>query len=595
MVAALGHQPYRTTYARSTNGAFACVHHGLFDHPVVAATPDRSVGVVLDGWLFGWRANGDARPATTAAPDSASYVLHAYLEQGVDFVRRVNGQFNLLIWDDRCRGVLLINDRYGLRPLQYACLDGMLYLAPEGKAILAGSGRAGELNLRMLVNQLSWGRIWIGQETFFNGVFLLPPASILSWQDGKLARAQYWDYVYRPEPEIDEGFIAHTVATFRAAVARQTRAPLRYGVSLSGGLDSRSVLAAARQCVPGEVRAYSWGVSDGHDEVAIARRTAACLGVPWTYLPLAPADFLAQARRGVFLSEGLDLLVQSYGLGIYPSIRPHADALLSGLALDLTLGGSYLSPALTTAEATPEAACAWALQKATLFAPDECQQLVRLDGLADLLQDLRREALDIWHAGQNAHPADQCDRFFLHTRMWRYIFTRQLWQRLLLEDLAPTFDNELIDCLLRIPAAWRLGHRFYQRFLHELDPRMMDIPYQRTMLPPAAPLEFWPMGTQLEEQREQLYRAIWRATDPRVLVPYRRYFTNYDEWLRHDPCWMAMADDLLLSDHSLSCGRFLHRPFVSQLIADHRAGKKAHQQKLLQLMTLELLLREFFA
>src|SRR5262249_2427677 len=153
--------------------------------------------------------------------------------------------------------------------------------------------------------------------------------------------------------------IGHTIATFRQAVAHQTQALLRYGVSLSGGLDSRTVLCSLSQRKNGKLRAYSWGVSDIHDEVAIARHTAYQLGVPWQYLPLAPADFISQAGRGVFLTEGLDLAVQSYGLKVYPLIRQRTDALLTGLALDVTLGGSYLSPSLVTADAAPDFTLSW--------------------------------------------------------------------------------------------------------------------------------------------------------------------------------------------------------------------------------------------
>jgi hypothetical protein len=139
-----------------------------------------------------------------------------------------------------------------------------------------------------------------------------------------------------------------------------------------------------------------------------------------------------------------------------------------------------------------------------------------------------------------------------------------------------------------------VGYRFYRRFLQATNPRMMQIPYQRTMLPPAVPFEFWAAGARLEEQREQLYRDIWRETNGELFIPYRRFFSNYDEWLRRDPNWIAMTDDLLLSPRSLSCDRFLNRQIVAGIIEDHRSGRAANHQKIIQLMTLEMFLRQFF-
>jgi len=287
--------------------------------------------------------------------------------------------------------------------------------------------------------------------------------------------------------------------------------------------------------------------------------------------------------------------VQSFGLKTFPVIQQETDVLLTGLALDLTLGGSYLPSGITAKDdIRTDSVLSWALKKAALFSPEECVQLVRMREAPGLLEELRGEAARIWREGQNEHPADQCDRFFLRSRVWRYTFLRQMWQRLFIEDIAPTFDYEFIDCVLQIPPVWRAGHRFYQRFLQRLDPRMMDVVYQETMLPPTAPLEFWPRGAQLEQQREQLYRDIWYATKRQVYVPYKRFASNYDEWLRQDPSWVALTDDLLLSANSLSCDRYLNRPMVASLIEDQRSGKAANHRKIIQLMTLELFLRQFF-
>ncbi|MGH9942304.1 MAG: asparagine synthase-related protein [Pyrinomonadaceae bacterium] len=595
MISAVLHQPwYQTTKARGASGEFACVHLGHFDHAVVATNAEASVGVILDGWVFGATPRVDARADGATPDDAARRCLHAYLEQGTSFVNSLNGQFNLLVWDDRSREVFLLNDRYGLRPWQYAHLGGTLYFAPEGKAILAAVGERGRLNQRMLVNALSWGRVWIGQETLFEDILLLPPASVLRWHEGQVSVARYWDYAYQPEGEIGDEFVERAVETFRDAVARQTGAGLRYGISLSGGLDSRAVLAALPEGRRDQLQAYSWGVGDTHDEVLLAKQTARALGVAWQYLPLAPADFLREAGRGMFLTEGLDLSVQSYGLVTYPAIRRQTDALLTGLALDLTMGGTYLSPELAAGQMPAGEAASWALRQSALFAPEDCLGLVRLKNAGELLEELRGVAARDWQTGSNDHPADQCDRFFLRARVWRYTFARQAWQRFFVEDVTPTFDNEFFDLLLCVPPAWRAGHRFYQQFLRRLDPRMMEVPYQRTMLPPAAPLELWPAGARLEEQKEQLYRDLWSATGGQVFVPYRRYSTNYDEWLRRDPAWIAATDDLLLGPRSLGCESFFEREAVGRLVAEHRSGRRANHKKIIQLMTLELFLRQFF-
>ncbi len=590
MVDAVSHQPgYGIAAASSAHGEFACVHLNCFNHAIIARSEDGRIGVMLDGWIPESR-----NQQINASKDAAHYCLAQYLEHGIEFVKGINGQFNLVVWDERTDEVLIINDRYALRPLQYAVIDGELYFAPEGKAILAGSETKPALNLDTLVNLLSWGRIWIGDDTFFEGIKILPPASVLRWKDNQATIFRYWSYTHEPQVEIGDDYIEHTVDTFRRAVKRYTSSPARYGISLSGGLDSRAVLAAFTSQHGSEIKSYSWGVFDEHDELKLARQTAEKLGVSWQFIPLAPEDFIRHARRGVRISEGLDLLVQSQGLITFPLMSRECDISLTGLALDLTLGGTYLTDKLVEGKLTSEDAFMLAMKQSSVFSNDDCQQMLRLKDTATRLESLRQQAWRDWQNSSDTHPANQSDNFFLHHRVWRYTFTRQQWQRLFVEDVAPTFDNELMDCLLRIPPAHRAGHRFYQRFLRKLDKRMMEIPYQRTLLPPSAPLEFWSRAAQLEEQKEGLLRDVYHATNGEVFVPYTRFSTNYDEWLRRDASWIKLTDDLLLSDESLACERYINRQAVAEIVSNHRSGKAANHKKILQLMTLELLLREFF-
>jgi asparagine synthase (glutamine-hydrolysing) len=469
-----------------------------------------------------------------------------------------------------------------------------LLFAPEAKALFSAGILSPRLNAKMVVNQLSWGRIWIGDETLFSGVRLLPPGSVLQWDGNNLRVLRYWDLRFDPEKEIDDGFVANLVDLFRRSVSDFTFDGLRYGLSLSGGLDSRSVLAAVEPTRRAAMHTYTWGVGEDNAELSIARATAEELNVPWTFLPLAPADFLQHAERGIALSDGLDMFVQSYGLLVYPRIASGTDILLTGIALDVTLGGSYLTPGLVDGSLKGQDAFAAALHKAEYFAPEMTRQLVRLPNVDELMEELRADASAVWEGGESEHPADRSDRFFLLTRVWRNLFYRQLWQRLFLEDVAPTFHNGFIDALLRIPPAWRAGHRVYQRFLQHLHPGVCRIPYQRTTVPPSAPLEYWERGARLEAERESLYRDIWRASGEKVFIPYRRYYTNFDEWLRLEPAWTAFADSMLRRDNSRIYAGLVDKSSVHRLLDEHRSGARSRHQQIVQILTLELFLRTYF-
>ena len=589
MASAICHQPnYVVSGQRSRLGLFACVHLGLFDHRVSVTSPDGRVGLLLDGWIF--ESPDGSGEATDLGFDSAAYCLQRYLSQGVDFVHEIKGQFNLVIWDERQGSVWLCNDRFGLRPLQYSVDGDGLLFAPEGKAILAGAERSPKLDQSTFINHLLMGRAVLGSRTFFEGIQVLPAASILRWNNGQVTQTRYWDYVYKPREAIDDDFIDALVEAFRRGVRRYIKPKYRYAITLSGGLDSRVVASSLAQETQQSALACTFGMSDT-EEVILARATADRLGMPWKHIPLEPKDFIVHAAEGARLTEGLDLCVQSYGLVVHPQLREYADIGFSGLTLDVTLGGTYIYTRLLDADMDSEQAWGLLRHKLSNFDDNMLRELVNSEHGLPKMEGVQ----DVWEPGlKHTNWADHGERFVLQYRMRRLLFLRQNWQRLFLEDATPTFDYDFIDLILQIPTRERLDHRTYRRFMQRLCPELMDIPYQRTLLPPAVPVEFWGESTRLEERREALYHDIWRATRGEVHLSYKRHGTNYDEWLRADEGWKALTDKLLMSDDCRLLAFGLNPKPIRRIVEEHRTGQREHRQSLLQLLTLELFLREYF-
>jgi hypothetical protein len=157
------------------------------------------------------------------------------------------------------------------------------------------------------------------------------------------------------------------------------------------------------------------------------------------------------------------------------------------------------------------------------------------------------------------------------------------------------YDYDFMDLIQALSISQRAGRATLVPFLVRLSKSLAEIPYQRTLLPATAPREFWQRSAEIERQREQLYLDIWRETKGKVFIPYRRYYTNFDEWLRSVPSWIRMTDDLLGQRDALIYQFGLAQPdFVANLIEQHRAAQRSWRQHLIVLMSLELYLRAYF-
>ena len=223
-------------------------------------------------------------------------LLHLYEEEGVDFVKRLNGMFALAIWDGPRKRLILARDRMGQKPLLYAELPGGgLAFGSEPKAVLAHPEVGRDLDRRGLAEYLFYeyipapGSIWRGMKK-------LPRGHVLVWEGDRAAVSRYWAGFPTLSPcgsfqEEAERFWGQ----FREAVGRHARSDVPLGVFLSGGVDSSSVAAAMAELKPaGSIKTFSIGFDDpSFDESGYARAVAAHLGTDHRQRIFSAADVLS--------------------------------------------------------------------------------------------------------------------------------------------------------------------------------------------------------------------------------------------------------------------------------------------------------------
>ncbi|MGH9526406.1 MAG: hypothetical protein ACRD2F_07005, partial [Terriglobales bacterium] len=193
------------------------------------------------------------------AADGADYLVHRYEEES-DFPRRLNGRFHGLAVDARRGELLLFNDRYGLQPIYYHQAKDGFYFACEAKAILAARPELREFDPRALGEYISCGCALEGR-TLFSGIGVLPPGSAWRFRRGELVeRGTYfepreWE---EQEPLGEEEYYRQLRDAFAAALPKYFAGREKIGVSLTGGWDTR-VIMAWRHVAPGTLPCYTYG------------------------------------------------------------------------------------------------------------------------------------------------------------------------------------------------------------------------------------------------------------------------------------------------------------------------------------------------
>lgn len=198
-------------------------------------------------------------------------------------LQQFDGMFAFAIWDEKKRELFAARDRFGEKPFYYYYDQQRFLFASEMKALWA-AGIEKTPNQKMLFNFITIGYTdnpARPEESFFEHIFKLPAASCLkfSYIYFQYTVKNYWDIDPEAEdPDItDEEAAEEFIALFQTAVQRRLRSDVAVGTSLSGGLDSSSIVAMLQALKSGNRLQHCFtAVFDGFEknEAAFAAEVA---------------------------------------------------------------------------------------------------------------------------------------------------------------------------------------------------------------------------------------------------------------------------------------------------------------------------------
>ena len=274
------------------------------------------------------------RRGHTLGADGPSYLVHLY-EEDPEFPKGLNGRFQGLV-ADRARGrVMLFNDRYGVHRIYYHESKQALYFAAEAKAILKVRPELRKADPRGLGEYVACGCV-LENRTLFEGLRVLPPASSWLFLNGAVEqKGTYFDpQEWENQPPLDpETYYQEVRTVFTRNLPRYFNGRERVGMSLTGGLDTRIIMAWVKSA-PGALPCYSFGgMFRDCKDVSLARKVARACGQPHEVIEVGQ-DFLSRfahyAERTVYLSDGCSDVRRSADLYVNERAAKIAPARMTG-------------------------------------------------------------------------------------------------------------------------------------------------------------------------------------------------------------------------------------------------------------------------
>lgn len=282
-------------------------------------------------------------------------IAAAYACWGNECVDHFDGMFAFAIWDEKEKKLFISRDRFGEKPFFY-CFDAqanLFYFGSEMKAIWA-AGVSRSPNLNMLFNFITIGYTdnpEDPEETFDTAIKKLPPAhsmTVTVTDHLDLIKEHYWelDPEFQDKKINDKEAIEKFSALFKDAVRKRLRSDVPVGTSLSGGLDSSSVVAFIHGQSASNYtnRAFTASFPGFEkDELEYAREITALFGLKHYHVSVTADDLVRDWEKISFHQDepmGSSSTIAQYK--VYELAKKNeVTVLLDGQGADETLAGYH--------------------------------------------------------------------------------------------------------------------------------------------------------------------------------------------------------------------------------------------------------------
>lgn len=295
--------------------------------------------ITFNGEIYNFReikAELEASGRVFKTDSDTEVLLQLFKRDGEKMLNHLRGMFAFVIYNRETGEIFAARDFFGIKPLYYGIFAGRLLFASEIKALLDYPGFVKELNHDALESYLSF-QYSVLDETFFKGVFKLPAAHYMKFQDGEIKISRYWQAEFSPEEADFEKVTEEIDAIIKNSVEYHQFADVPIGSLLSGGVDSSYIAAVAEQVE----KTFTVGFAhDGFSEIEHAKNFSDAHGAENFGKIITPDEFWDVLPKIQYHMD--EPLADPAAVALYfvcKLAREHVKGVLSGEGADELFGG----------------------------------------------------------------------------------------------------------------------------------------------------------------------------------------------------------------------------------------------------------------
>ncbi|MGF0539457.1 N-acetylglutaminylglutamine amidotransferase [Agrobacterium sp. ES01] len=320
---------------------------------------DLGLGMVFNGCIYNFRelrAELEGMGYRFFSDGDTEVILKSWHAWGEDCVSRFHGMFAFVIHERDSGRVVMARDRFGIKPLYLAQVDGAVRFASALPALVKVGGVDTSIDRVALHHYMSFHAVVPPPRTILNGVKKLPPATIRVYErDGTFKDRRYWDPAYSRQAGdaaiSREDWQDMLLDALRLAVKRRMIADVPVGVLLSGGVDSSLIVGLLAEAGQSGLMSFSVGFEEANgekgDEFVYSDLIANHYGTDHHQI-FVPSSELMDALPGTIAAMS-EPMVSYDNVGFYllsKEVSKHIKVVQSGQGADEVFGGYHWYPPL---------------------------------------------------------------------------------------------------------------------------------------------------------------------------------------------------------------------------------------------------------
>ncbi len=235
---------------------------------------DLDLTIVFNGCIYNYRelrAELQEMGYQFFSSGDTEVVLKAFHAWGTACLSRFHGMFAFAIHEHISGRIIMVRDRFGIKPLYYSERPNGIRFASSLPAILAAGDVDKELNPVAVHHYMHWHAVVPAPHTMIKGVRKLPPATIrLIDADGSTSESVYWKLdINQSAADCNisgEEWQERVLDALRLAVKRRMVADVPVGVLLSGGVDSSLIVGLLAEAGQQDLNTFSVGFEEAGGE-----------------------------------------------------------------------------------------------------------------------------------------------------------------------------------------------------------------------------------------------------------------------------------------------------------------------------------------